>query len=271
MRGIFAKRRNWGGGERKGGDKTYCPIFVGPPGEISRSIAPPRTRPLRCIYTLRDVRKYTTLQGIMGHQTRLRRGVQFSNRHSCHHEVGTTRSKSPFSGRISIRARRRSVMKSWSSNKRKFLFLFLPLLLLPVYPRAISNSSRGKFFLDQLLRAEQTLCLFFLSFFFYFSLSNKFTTIVTSRNLSSAKTLIFESRWSLFFCRRGNRTAALEQPRCIIHFKKTQPDGFCIVSSNTISRIFLERTVRKILPLRKLNSAVKRKGKFILPCGSAKT
>lgn len=200
----------------------------------------------------------------MGHQTRLRRGVQFSNRHSCHHEVGTTRSKSPFSGRISIRARRRSIMKSWSSNKRKFLFLFLPLLLLPVYPRAISNSSRGKFFLDQLLRAEQTLCLFFLSFFFYFSLSNKFTTIVTSRNLSSAKTLIFESRWSLFFCRRGNRTAALEQPRCVIHFKKTQPDGFCIVSSNTISRIFLERTVRKILPLRKLNSAVKRKGKFIL-------
>lgn len=153
--------------EKREGDKTYCPIFVGPPGEISRSIAPPRTRPLRCIYTLRDVRKYTTLQGIMGHQTRLRRGVQFSNRHSCHHEVGTTRSKSPFSGRISIRARRRSVMKSWSSNKRKFLF---PSLFLSLYPKAMNSSSRGKFFLDQLPRAEQTTLsslFFFFSFLFF--------------------------------------------------------------------------------------------------------
>lgn len=187
MRRIFTKRREGGGKKRERergvgeGDKTYCPIFVGPPGEISRSIAPPRTRPLRCIYTLRDVRKYTTLQGIMGHQTRLRGGVQFSNRHSCHHEVGTTRSKSPFSGRISIRARRRSVMKSWSSNKRKFLFLLLSL-------RPISNSSRGKFFLDQLLRADQT----FSSFLFFLFLA--FEQIYHHRNVPSAKTLIFDDR-----------------------------------------------------------------------------
>lgn len=183
--------------EKREGDKTYCPIFVGPPGEISRSIAPPRTRPLRCIYTLRDVRKYTTLQGIMGHQTRLRRRVQFSNRHSCHHEVGTTRSKSPFSGRISIRARRRSVMKSWSSNKRKFLF---PSLFLSLYPKAMSSSSRGKFFLDSRTSPRgANYFVFSFLFFFLFYFSNKFTTIVTSRNLSSAKTLIFESRWSPFF------------------------------------------------------------------------